>query len=109
MKTRQEIFQIIEREIGFSGRMISGSKTLYNNQHPDNIVVFNANIFIDGLNPPKIWYGDIDITKENTKLYLIAKEIGANIYILREHDGRFDKENNPDFKKVAYLHTDLEF
>jgi hypothetical protein len=55
---------------------------------------FNSNIFV--LGEGKIWYGDIDVTKERDKLENIAKEIGKDLYILREMDGRFGNENLGD-------------
>ena len=73
------------------GRMVSGSKSGYYSQHPKNVVVFNANIVIPKQN--KVWYGDIDITLERGKLQAVADELCRDLYILREHDGRFDNEN----------------
>jgi hypothetical protein len=61
---------------------------------PDNEVYFNSNIFV--LGEGKIWYGDIDVTKEREKLENIAKEMGKDLYILRERDGRFENENLGD-------------
>jgi hypothetical protein len=76
------------------GRMISHSKSGYMDKFPDNEVYFNSNIFV--LGEGKIWYGDIDVTKERDKLENIAKEIGKDLYILREMDGRFENENLGD-------------
>jgi hypothetical protein len=76
------------------GRMISHSKSGYRDKFPDNEVYFNSNIFV--LGEGKIWYGDIDVTKERDKLENIAKEIGKDLYILREMDGRFENENLGD-------------
>ena len=74
-----------------NGRMISGSKSFYREMNPDNTVYFNANIFT--LEEGKIWYGDIDFTKDEEILNKIAKEIKQDLYIIRELEGRFDKEN----------------
>lgn len=76
------------------GRMISHSKSGYRDKFPDNEVYFNSNIFV--LGEGKIWYGDIDLTKEKDKLENIAKQIGKDLYILREMDGRFENENLGD-------------
>ncbi len=72
------------------GKMIGGSKTRYREANPGNEVFFNANIFTveDG----KIWYGDIDYTKDQETLEKIATKLERNIYILRELDGRFENE-----------------
>lgn len=81
------------------GRMISMSKSGYRDKNPDNLVVFNANIFV--LGEGKIWYGDLDITKERTVLEDIAKELGKDLFILREMDGRFGKENIKDSEIIS--------
>jgi len=92
------------RKNGFSlGRMISGSKSGYNTRHPNNKVVFNANIFTeDG----KIWFGDLDITLDRAKLEEVAKELKKDLYVLREHAGRFENENLP-FEKVKKVAVEI--
>lgn len=75
------------------GRMVSYSKGEYLSRYPNNKVIFNGNIFTKKLG--KIWYGDIDLTKDESTLKLIAKRVGEDLYILREMDGRFDNENKP--------------
>jgi hypothetical protein len=86
MNNAQNIFA----KHGFNlDRMISGSKSGYVNKHPKNQVVFNANVFsAEG----KIWYGDLDLTLDCDKLQDAANELDFDLYILREHDGRFDNE-----------------
>lgn len=85
------------KEKGFyNSRMICGSKSFYRDKYPDNFVIFNANIFVENIG--KIWYGDLDITKDQEKLKEIANETNSVLYILYEMDGRFDKENNENFK-----------
>ncbi len=107
MKTEQEAISIINKHIGLTGKMIASSKSDYYRKHPDNIIVFNANIFADGFMPNKLWWGDIDITNESMKLMWASKEIGATLYVLREMDGRFTNELNPDYKKVAIWNTNM--
>ena len=75
------------------GRMISWSKSGYIESNPGNLVCFNANIFT--LDEGKIWYGDIDITKEKEKLEQVSAQLGKPLYILREMDGRFENEELP--------------
>jgi hypothetical protein len=79
--------------LGYNGKLISMSKTLYRNKYPDNLVIFNSNICTkeDG----KIWYGDIDITISKNELIELSKKLNKTIYILYEMDGRFENENNP--------------
>lgn len=75
------------------GRMISLSKSDYRAQHPDNVIVFNANIFTRSRG--KIWFGDLDITADGDALKEMADVEGEELYILREYDGRFDRETDP--------------
>lgn len=79
-----------------SGRMISGSKSRYRERFPDNEVYFNANIFV--LGEGKVWYGDLDVTKDREDLQKIASQLGKDLYILREMDGRFENESISDSK-----------
>ena len=84
----QNIFR--EKELTM-GQMISGSKTLYRNAFPKNIVCFNGNIFTPKLG--KIWWGDIDLTFSTKVLREICEEEQIELIVLREHDGRFENEN----------------
>ena len=72
------------------GRMISGSKSGYYNQHPENLIVFNANIIIESRG--KIWHGDLDVTLDYEKLEKVAEALEEPLYILREMDARFENE-----------------
>lgn len=87
------------------GRMVSSSKSGYSKKHPNNLTVFNANIVTaeDG----KIWYGDVDLTKDGEKLKEIAKTIHKTLWVLYEHHARFDKEQQPidELLKVAVWNT----
>lgn len=95
MENLQELFD----EKGFRiARMISGSKSGYRNAHPDNLVCFNANIFV--LGEGKVWFGDLDLTLDDEKLKEVAEESGNDLYVLREMDGRFGNENLPDDKII---------
>lgn len=77
------------------GRMLSGSKLDYIQRYPSNLAVFNANICTkkDG----KIWYGDLDLNRDQDDLLLLAKTINQEVFVLREMDGRFSRENAPSF------------
>ena len=87
----QDFHEVFERHGLYMGRMLSGSKSGYWERHPDNLVVFNGNIVIE--KHGKIWYGDIDVTLEEDKLQAIANELCRTLYVLSEHDARFDNEN----------------
>lgn len=96
-----EIFGKISDSLGAVGRMISGSKSGYRNSNPGNLVVFNANIIVesDGVFE-KIWYGDVDITKDEA--HIKAAAVGCTIYVLSEMDARFDNEESPNIKNFMY-------
>jgi hypothetical protein len=73
------------RKNGFhNGRMISGSKSGYMKKNPKNKAVFNARIAL--LGEGVIWWGDLDITKDEENLKKIASEIGKPLYVLYESD-----------------------
>jgi len=75
------------------GRMIGGSKSGYRDAHPDNIIVFNANIVIETRG--KVWHGDLDVTLDETKLKEVANALEEDLYILSEYDGRWENEDKP--------------
>jgi hypothetical protein len=71
------------------GRMISGSK-----RGPEgHVCVFNANLCTRS--GGKVWFGDIDITADAEQLKALAAEKGEDVYVLREHDARFQNEAKP--------------
>lgn len=72
------------------GRMLSGSKSRYREENPENEVYFNANVFTRN---KKVWFGDIDITIDSEKLENVAEAVGERLYVLREMDGRFGNED----------------
>lgn len=87
----KEIF----KENGLShGRMISATKSMYKKAHPNNEVYFNANIFV--LGEGRVWYGDLDLDKDISKLESTAKSIEKDLYILKEKDGRLGKDRLSD-------------
>jgi hypothetical protein len=85
------------------GRMISGNKSHYTEIHPDNFAVFNANLCtkLKG----KIWYGDLDLTRDAGKLAVLASQLDEDIYVLREMDARFDTEEHPRFENAVAIMT----
>jgi hypothetical protein len=96
MKEIRQIFQ----ENGFIiSRMISGSKSGYRDRFPENEVYFNANIFM--LGEGKVWFGDLDITKDREGLQTIAKHLGSTLFVLREMDGRFENETLKDSEIIS--------
>ena len=57
------------------GRMLGGSKMDYSEKHPDDLIIFNANVLMLGYG--KVWYGDINLTED----YLVLREIATQHYI----------------------------
>jgi hypothetical protein len=75
-------------------RLIGHSKSQYREDHPDNDVMFNANIFV--LGDGKVWYGDLDLTLDDNALKRVASELGKDLFILSEYAGRFENEKLSD-------------
>ena len=78
----------IEREWRDKGfpwkRMIAGSKSGYWSRHPNNDVMFNANIFT----PSGIyWNGDLDITIDCVALQELCDGVGEEMIIVTEMIG----------------------
>jgi len=94
---QKEIEKIFRLRGLLINRMISASKSIYRQAHPEHRILFNANIFIKKLG--KIWYGDLDITKEAFFLQEVANESGKELIVVPEMFGRFGAEDRP-FKKI---------
>lgn len=101
--------EIAVKILGYTGRMISGSKSGYHNRYPKHFVMFNANIFT--VSQGKIWYGDIDVDIDKKNLKKLAKKLGEPIYLVQEMMGRFENENidSETMQKKAYWNTDTGF
>ena len=74
----------------YDARMIGGAKWEYTEQHPDDLIVFNANVLMPGYG--KVWYGDLNLTQDYILLKSIAESLDTTLYILWESDGRFGEE-----------------
>lgn len=85
----ENINELFSKHKLYCGRMISGNK----NSPKGCTCVFNANVISPSLG--KIWYGDLNLTKEGKKLKEIAEKMGETLYVLREHACRFEHENDP--------------
>lgn len=114
MDELNELTELVIKQLGWSGRMLSGSKSGYSQQYPDNVPVFNANIIarvksdsvmFAGAEYVKIWYGDVDLTIDEKSLDDLAAESGCEIYLLREMDGRFENEDKPNIDRFVYKTT----
>lgn len=82
-----------------------GSKSGYRAAHPHCKFIPNANIFSES--DGKVWWGDLDLHADKSTLEKIAKQLGYQLYILRESDGRFGKAVQPhtDVIERAVWHT----
>ena len=97
--TLDESYVKAEEVLGHCGRMMCGSKTSYFNTYPDNLTVFNANVCTKA---GKIWYGDLDVTRDEHMLKALAEALDEKVYVLREMDGRFDdNEANPKLDRAV--------
>jgi len=86
----------------YFARMVSGSKSGYANQFPDHKVVFNARVYnLETYEKEKdgqikdffkgqtieVWYGDLDLTRDNEKLKEIANKIGT--FVITTESGAY--------------------
>ena len=81
--------------LGWNGKMISGSKSGYMKNKPNNLVVFNANVIAIVDKPEKIWYGDLDLTLSLDKIKELSNQAGVEILVLREMEARFEYDDAP--------------
>ena len=102
----QEVQQFFEAHNFFDGRMIGGSKSHYHKEHPDDLIVFNANVLMPGYG--KVWYGDLNLTEDYLVLREISECLNTTLYVLWESDGRFGEENKPidELVKKSVWNTD---
>ena len=89
----QEIQQYFESHGFYNARMLSGTKWGYQEEHPEDLIVWNANVLMKDMG--KVWYGDLNLTKDYIVLKSIAHSLDTTLYILWESDGRFGEENKP--------------
>lgn len=95
IETETKVYAIM----GWPGKMLSNSKSGYSEKYPTHATFYNGNLFT---NDKKIWFGDIDVTIDLPKLIEVAKILKTFIYVLKEMDGRFENEENPDITKAIF-------
>ena len=100
------IQQYFESHSLYVARMIGGSKMGYRTEHPDDLIVFNANVLIPDYG--KVWYGDLNLTQDYILLKSIAESLDTTLYILWEMDARFGEEKKPidELIKKSVWNTD---
>lgn len=79
------------------GRMMALSKSQYKGERP----VFNANLCTKKRG--KLWWGDLELTTDYTAISLLAQHIEEDVYVLREHDARFQNEDKPLFNRAVQI------
>jgi len=104
----RDVFKTVDDLMGIPGRLVGSSKNSYAKNHEKNLVVFNGNLFIQLEDRyQKIWYGDVDVTREEPTLIELAKQLDTTVFLLREMDGRFEYEEKPKIEKsVARIYPD---
>lgn len=103
---KKNAFTIIaEKHLGYSGMMLSGSKSGYRKVYPSHVPIFNANVCTkeDG----KIWHGDLDLTLDSDKLIKLSSELKKTVYVLYEMDGRFGNADKPLLEQAVFLASDF--
>ncbi len=87
----------IDDLLGYPGAMLSGSKD--SKRFPK--AVWNANVVTK--NNGKLWFGDLDLSSDYRReaLQAVADLLGEDVYVLREHDARFENEQNPKFSEAV--------
>lgn len=102
--TRQKATQAFER-CGLPMGRCFGSKSGYRSTHPKCDFIPNANVF--SRRGGKVWFGDLDLERDRPALELVARRLRCRLYVLSEHDGRFDKAARPHAEVVqdAVWHT----
>lgn len=88
--------------LGHEARLISMSKSGYRRNHPDHLVVFNSNVCLE---QGKVWWGDFDLTRDESKLLALSERTGQIVYLLYEYDGRFRNEERPQLDEAVYSVT----
>jgi hypothetical protein len=84
-----ELMELFVAERLYCGRILSGSK-----RGPDgHKCVWNANVV--SKSHGKVWFGDLNLTKEGKTLKEIATKFGEPLYVLREMDCRFERQDDP--------------
>lgn len=99
-ETMPGIAAVIESHLGPHGRMVGSSKTGYSRRYPRRLVVFNANLLVDGC---KLWWGDLDLSEDAPRLRRLALQLGGELHVLYEHDGRFHgRDSRPLVEEYVY-------
>jgi len=99
----KDVTDLLNEDLGYCGRMISGSKSGYTRNNPEGCPIFNANIVTENAGKFfKVWHGDLDLSKDFSIINKVAKQLDSTkLYVLREMDARFEHEDSPNIN--AYV------
>ena len=75
----------VEKILGYTGAMLSGSKVKPKGCE-DHTIFWNACVFTE--DGKEIWFGDLDLTAKEEDLQKVADLVGK-IYVTREHPFRW--------------------
>lgn len=68
--------------LGSNGKKL-GVKSTYAKSNPNNLFLFNAEIYID---TGRIWTGDLDITVSTKQLQKLSQYLGKKLFVIRSAD-----------------------
>ena len=90
---------------GLSFGRCFGSKSGYRRANRKAVFIPNGNVFCR--THGKIWWGDLDLNCDKPALEKVARRLRCRLYVLREHDGRFEKADLPfdAVRRAALWHT----
>lgn len=91
--------QIVREILGWPGKLLSGSKSSYSKSHPKNIVFFNGNVY--GSDGRKLWYGDIDLTRDGKNLKYLAHQLQESIYVTAEQPFRWEAQTKESLEEAC--------
>jgi hypothetical protein len=83
---------------GLSMGRCFGSKSAYARANPKREFVPNANVFTK--RHGKVWWGDLDLSRDKPALEKIAHQLRCRLYVLTEFDGRFEEAERPHAEVV---------
>ena len=101
-------YNVFKKYNFYNGRCL-GSKSGNRKNNPVDYFIFNANIAIyneKSSKLEKIWFGDLNITKDYKILKEISEDIHQVLYIFHEMDGRFGNEDNISIERSVWNTTE---
>jgi len=100
-KPATEVFDVV----GLARGRCFGSKSGYRQMNRRHFFVPNANVFCRSHG--KVWWGDLDLWSDARRLEQAAQQLRCRLFVLREHDGRFDRAEMPfgEVREQAVWHT----